>query len=115
MFLQARDSELCQQITESDMRGMGQISSQPQKGPALPTFGLELLSSRTVRQHISFFLAPWFVDNGSTSKWIYSSKEEKKKNLTISENQADYKGQVVGMQKEIRDFYLFKVLIYAEL
>ena len=55
MFLQARDSELCQQITESDMRGMGQISSQPQKGPALPTFDLELLSSRTVRQHISFF------------------------------------------------------------
>ena len=55
------------------------------------------------------------MDNGSTSKWIYSSKEEKKKNLTISENQADYKGQVVGMQKEIRDFYLFKVLIYAEL
>ena len=55
MFLQARDSEHCQQITESDMRGMGQISSQPQKGPALPTFDLELISSRTVRQHISFF------------------------------------------------------------
>ena len=54
------------------------------------------------------------MDNGSTSKWIYSSKEEKK-NLTISENQAAYAGQVVGMQKEIRYFYLFKVLIYAEL
>lgn len=53
MFLQARDSEHCQRLTESDMRGMGQISAQPQKGPALPTFGLERLSSRTVRQHIS--------------------------------------------------------------
>ena len=68
MFLQARDSEHCQRLTESDMRGMGQISAQPQKGPALPTFGLERLSSRTVRQHISVVLAPWFVDNGSTSK-----------------------------------------------
>ena len=101
MFLQARDSEHCQRLTESDMRGMGQISAQPQKGPALPTFGLERLSFRTVRQHISVVLAPWFVDNRSTSKWIYSSKE-KKKNLTISENQAAYTGQAVGMQKEIR-------------
>ena len=93
----------------SDVRDMGRISSQPQKGPALPTFDLELLSSRTVRQHISVVLAPRLVDNGSTSKWIYSSKEEKK-NLTISENQAAYTGQAVGMQKEIRGFDLFKAL-----
>ena len=114
MFLQARDSELCQQITESDMRGMGQISSQPQKGPALPTFDLELLSSRTVRQHISFFQhrGLWITEALANE---YTPQRRKKKNLTISENQADYKGQVVGMQKEIRDFYLFKVLIYAEL